>query len=70
VSAGGLAQAPIFQPGAPGAPARELSADEAIQIADTSYSPADSPTRSAFMRSISAFWSLVTSVVNSKSTGS
>ncbi len=36
-----LAQAPIIQPGAPGEPARELSADEAIEIADTSYSPAD-----------------------------
>jgi uncharacterized protein (DUF305 family) len=36
-----LAQVPIIQPGAPGAPARELSADEAIEIADTSYSPAD-----------------------------
>ncbi len=36
-----LAQAPIVQPGAPGAPARELSADEAIEIADTGYSPAD-----------------------------
>jgi uncharacterized protein (DUF305 family) len=36
-----LAQAPIIQPGAPGTPARELSADEAIEIADTSYSPAD-----------------------------
>ncbi len=36
-----LAQAPIIQPGRPGEPARELSADEAIEIADTSYSPAD-----------------------------
>ncbi|MFQ5527436.1 MAG: DUF305 domain-containing protein [Thermoanaerobaculia bacterium] len=35
------AQVPIIQPGAPGEPARELSADEAIEIADTSYSPAD-----------------------------
>ena len=34
-------QAPIIQPGAPGEPARELSAEEAIQIADTSYSPVD-----------------------------
>ena len=32
---------PIIQPGAPGAEARELSADEAIAIADTGYSPAD-----------------------------
>ncbi|MBT8079159.1 MAG: DUF305 domain-containing protein [Gammaproteobacteria bacterium] len=36
-----LAQAPIIQPGPPGESARELSADEAIEIADTSYSPAD-----------------------------
>ena len=36
-----LAQAPIIQPGAPGEPVRELSADDAIKIADTSYSPAD-----------------------------
>jgi uncharacterized protein (DUF305 family) len=35
------ADSPIIQPGAPGAPARELTADEAIAIADTSYSPAD-----------------------------
>ena len=37
----GMAQAPIIQPGAPGHPVRELSAEEAIKIADTSYSPAD-----------------------------
>ncbi len=36
-----MAQAPIVQPGAPGEPARELSADEAIEIANTGYSPAD-----------------------------
>jgi uncharacterized protein (DUF305 family) len=36
-----VAQAPIIQPGAPGNPARELSAEEAIEIADTRYSPAD-----------------------------
>jgi uncharacterized protein (DUF305 family) len=35
------AQAPIVLPGPPGAPARLLSADEAIEIADTSYSAAD-----------------------------
>jgi uncharacterized protein (DUF305 family) len=35
------AQAPIIQPGAPGEPVRELSADEAIRIAVTSFSPAD-----------------------------
>jgi uncharacterized protein (DUF305 family) len=38
-----LAQdAPIIQPGAPGDSARELSAEEAIEIAVTSHSPADS----------------------------
>lgn len=36
-----VAQVPIIHPGAPGEPARELSAEEAIEIADTSYSPAD-----------------------------
>ena len=36
-----LAQARIIQPGAPGESPRELSADEAIKIANTSYSPAD-----------------------------
>ena len=36
-----MAQVPIIKPGAPGDPARELSAKEAIKIADTSYSPAD-----------------------------
>ncbi len=36
-----LAQTPIIQPGAPGEPVRELSAEEAIEIADTSYSPDD-----------------------------
>jgi uncharacterized protein (DUF305 family) len=36
-----LAQAPIIQPGPPGEPAGELSAEEAIAIADSSYSPAD-----------------------------
>ena len=35
------AQAPIIQPGAPGAPLRELNADEAIKIAVTSHSPDD-----------------------------
>ena len=37
----GMAQAPIIQPGLPGDPSRELSADEAIRIANTSYSPDD-----------------------------
>jgi uncharacterized protein (DUF305 family) len=36
-----LAQAPIVQPGAPGEPARMLSAEEATEIAVTAYSPAD-----------------------------
>ncbi len=36
-----LAQVPIVQPGAPGKPARELSAEEAVKIADTSFSAAD-----------------------------
>ncbi|MGI9233612.1 MAG: DUF305 domain-containing protein [Woeseiaceae bacterium] len=40
-SAVAVAQTPIIQPGLPGDPSRELSADEAIEIADTSYSPAD-----------------------------
>ena len=34
-------EAPIIQPGAPGEPVRELSAEDAVKIADTSYSPAD-----------------------------
>ena len=33
--------APIVHPGPPGEPAKELSADEAIQIANSTYSPAD-----------------------------
>ena len=38
----GMAQeVPIIQPGAPGESARELSAEEAIEIANTSYSPDD-----------------------------
>ncbi|MFT5769665.1 MAG: hypothetical protein ACI9H8_001645, partial [Lysobacterales bacterium] len=36
-----LAQAPIVHPGAPGEPSRTLTADEATEIAVTSYSPAD-----------------------------
>jgi uncharacterized protein (DUF305 family) len=36
-----LAQAPIIQPGAPGEPARELTAEEATKIAVTRFSPAD-----------------------------
>ena len=35
------AQVPIIQPGAPGEPVRELSAEEAIEIAHSGYSPAD-----------------------------
>jgi len=34
-------EVPIIQPGAPGDSARELSAEEAIEIANTSYSPDD-----------------------------
>jgi uncharacterized protein (DUF305 family) len=34
-------EAPIVQPGAPGQAARDLSAEEAIEIANTSYSPDD-----------------------------
>lgn len=37
----GLAQVPIVRPGPPGEAPKELSAEEAIKIADTSYSPAD-----------------------------
>ncbi|MDH3431390.1 MAG: DUF305 domain-containing protein [Gammaproteobacteria bacterium] len=36
-----IAQAPIIQPGAPGEPPREISAEKAVEIADTSYSPSD-----------------------------
>jgi len=39
--AGTAQEVPIVQPGAPGQDARDLSADEAIDIADTSYSPDD-----------------------------
>jgi uncharacterized protein (DUF305 family) len=39
--AAAIADSPIVQPGAPGEPPRELTADEAIEIANTSYSPAD-----------------------------
>ena len=39
--AAAVGDSPIVQPGAPGEPARDLSADEAIDIANTSYSPAD-----------------------------
>ena len=41
LSTEGMAQVPIIKPGAPGKPARELSADEAVKIADSSHSPAD-----------------------------
>ena len=36
-----MAQAPIIQPGAPGAAPRQLSAEEAINVAVTRYSPDD-----------------------------
>jgi uncharacterized protein (DUF305 family) len=38
---GALAEPPIINPGPPGAPVRELSADEAVRIAVTSFSPDD-----------------------------
>ncbi|MEL6870396.1 MAG: DUF305 domain-containing protein [Pseudomonadota bacterium] len=41
VAAQGAADAPIVQPGAPGEATQPLSADEAISIADSSYSAAD-----------------------------
>mgnify|MGYP001442029882 CR=1 FL=1 len=37
----GFAEAPIIKPGKPGEAATELSAEQAIEIANTSYSPAD-----------------------------
>ncbi|MEM1180557.1 MAG: DUF305 domain-containing protein [Acidobacteriota bacterium] len=37
----GEVDAPIIQPGSPGQPVQELSAAEAIQIAETGFSPAD-----------------------------
>ena len=40
-SLAGLADPPILQPGAPGEPPRQLSAEEAIQLAVSGYSPAD-----------------------------
>jgi len=36
-----MSQAPIIQPGAPGDSLRELSAEEAVKIAHSGYSPAD-----------------------------
>ena len=42
ISAPGLTQSvPIVQPGAPGSPARALTPNEAVKIADTSFSPDD-----------------------------
>ena len=41
VPAFGQEKTPIIQPGAPGEPSKELSAEEAIEIANTSHSPAD-----------------------------
>ena len=41
LAAESTAQTPIIQPGAPGEPAQELSADQAIEIAESSYSPDD-----------------------------
>ena len=37
----GTAQTPIIQPGAPGEPPQELSADQAVEIAQSRYSPDD-----------------------------
>ena len=36
-----MAQAPIIKPGPPGGSVRELGPEEAIEIADTRYAPAD-----------------------------
>ncbi|MDA8755038.1 hypothetical protein N9M70_05520, partial [Luminiphilus sp.] len=36
-----VSSAPIVQPGAPGETGQVLSAEEAVRITDTSYSPAD-----------------------------
>ncbi len=41
LAAAAIADVPIIHPGPPGEPARELSADEAIEIADSTHSPAD-----------------------------
>ncbi len=41
LSAPAWAQAPIVQPGSPGEPSREISADEAIELAGIRYSAAD-----------------------------
>jgi len=41
VPAWAAGEAPIIQPGAPGEPSRELSAEEAVRVANLGYSPAD-----------------------------
>jgi len=41
-ASGAIADTPIVHPGAPGQPSTVLSAEEAVAIANTSYSPADS----------------------------
>ena len=41
IASASLAQVAIIQPGAPGEPARELTPEQALEIANTSYSPAD-----------------------------
>ncbi len=41
ISAASLAQAPIVQPGAPGEPSRQISAEDAIALAGIRYSAAD-----------------------------
>ena len=41
LASGALANAPIVQPGAPGQPTKALDAEQAIEIANTKYSPVD-----------------------------
>ncbi len=41
ISSTALAQSPIVQPGAPGQPSREISAEEAIELASLRYTAAD-----------------------------
>ena len=41
VATSSVAQVPIIHPGSPGEPSRELTAEEAIEVANTSYSPDD-----------------------------
>jgi uncharacterized protein (DUF305 family) len=41
LTTGGIAQAPIVQPGAPGEPSRQISAEDAVALATIRYSAAD-----------------------------